>query len=99
MKAEAVEALKKDLIVIGGSAGKVAGEKAGTEAGSKINIPKILTEAIAAAVEAAKKAAKLGQASEQVKDYKLETSPSSILILLVNNKKCIGGSPCLVVME
>ena len=54
MKAEAVEVLKKDLIVIGGSAGKVAGEKAGTEAGSKINIPMILTEAIAAAVEAAK---------------------------------------------
>ncbi len=67
MKAEAVEVLKKDLIVIGGTVGKAAGEKAGAEAGAKINIPKILAEAVAAAVDAAEKAARLAQASEQVK--------------------------------
>ena len=66
MKSESIEALKKDLVKIGGAAGKVAGEKAGTEAGSKINIPKILAEAIAAATDAAEKAAKLAQASQQV---------------------------------
>ena len=66
MKSESIETLKKDLVKIGGEAGKVDGDKAGTEAGSKINIPKILEEAIAAAVDAAEKAAKLAQASEQV---------------------------------
>ena len=66
MKSDSIETLKKDLVKIGGQAGKVAGEKAGTEAGSKINIPRILAEAIAAATEAAERAAKLAQASEQV---------------------------------